>query len=289
MFPSAFFKFWLFILVFFTTSSRADEGRPLWEYGFGIGHVRFEQYPSSDQYTSLSIPFPTFQYRGEILRADDREGARAFLLKESSYSLELSGGGTPPVDSNKNRARQGMNDIPIIGYLGPQWVYKAVPGFDFKLAAFAALQTDFRFTKRTGELFKAELDYRWSDGESQSARASLSLMWATKEFLGHFFQVDPAEVQAGRPEYQAQSGLYSTELSYFHSFKSGRTAFYIGATLNDYKQAANRGSSLHRTDQTVNYLAGFTYVLGESERRSVPADQGDGLFEKLQRRANLQL
>lgn len=276
----------LFFLVLSSSVSIADEGKPLWEYGFGVGHVRFEQYPSSDQYTSLSIPFPTFQYRGEVLRADDREGARAYLLKESNYTLEFSGGGTPPVDSSKNRARTGMPDIPFIGYIGPQLVFKSIPGLDLKIATFVAIQTDLRFTKHTGELFEVEMDYRWSTQKNSWGRISMSLIWATRDYLSHFFEIAADQAQTLRPEYQTQSGLHSAEISYFHSFKFDRTSLYVGGTLNDYRLAVNRPSALHKVDQSINYLAGFTYVLGESERRSVPADQGDGLFEKLQRRAN---
>lgn len=270
-------------------SASEEEGKPLWEYGFGFGHLRFEQYPGSDQYTSLSIPFPTFQYRGEIVRADDREGARAYLLKETSYSLEFSGGGAPPVDSDKNQARIGMKDIPLLAYLGPQLVFKLSEDLDFKLAAFGAFETDFRFTKRAGEVYEAKFDYRWFTDNGQSGRLALNFMFASREFLTHFFEVNSNDVTAERSLYQTQSGYYGTELSYFHAFSSGRTTLYIGATVNDYHWAVNRGSPLHRMDQSINYLAGFTYVLGESKRRSVPADQGDGLFEKLQRRANQQL
>lgn len=273
-------------LLLFSLYCQAEESKPLWEYGFGLAHLRFEQYPSSDQYTSLTAPFPTFQYRGEVFRADDQEGARAFLVKQDFYSLEFTGGGTPPVKSDDNEARRGMNNIPFIILLGPQLVFKIFPGLEFKLSALQATSTNFQMTRFAGQVYETKLDYRYHLESKNSGRLLLTLSNASREFLSHFYEVESHQAAANRPLYATKAGYFSTELTYFHTFESGKVTYYAGATLNNYSNSVNRESPLFRANQTVNYLAGFTYLIGESERRSVPEDKGDGLFEKLHRRAN---
>ncbi len=265
---------------------QAQESKPLWEWGLGVAHLRFEQYPSSDQYTSLSIPIPTFQYRGEILRADDRDGARAYLLKESSYSLEFSGGGNPPVRSDDNLARQGMADIPWIALMGPQLVYKVYPGLEFKLAAFQAISTNFSLTKFAGEALEIEIDYHWSNDSGAGGKLSTNILFASKQYLAHFFEVSTQDATTDRPRYQSKPGFYGSEISYFQTYKTGLTTLFAAISVNDYAGSANRESPLHRRDISTNYLVGFSYILGQSERRSIPLDEGDGLFEKLVRRGN---
>ena len=64
-----------------------SDSEAYWDYGLGFGAVRFEHYPGSDQFSYLALPAPTFQYRGKILRADDREGAHLYLLKSGTLTL----------------------------------------------------------------------------------------------------------------------------------------------------------------------------------------------------------
>jgi len=276
----------IYLLIFTSLFCQAEQSKPLWEYGFGIAHLRFEQYPSSDQYSSLNIPFPTFQYRGEVFRADDQEGARAYLVKEAFYSLEFTGGGTPPVKSDNNTARQGMSNIPLIAMLGPQLVVKIIPGLEFKLSALQAISTDFQMTRFAGQVYESKFDFRYNTETRHSGRLQLTLSNASKEFLSHFYEVEAHQTTADRQIYSTKPGYYATELSYFHSIDFEKLTYYIGTTLNNYSNSSNRESPLFKTSQSINYLIGFTYLLGESERRAVPEDAGDGLFEKIRRRTH---
>ena len=80
-----------FVFLMFHSWSRAEDSvgdsEAYWDYGLGFGAVRFEHYPGSDQFSYLALPTPTFQYRGKILRADDREGAHLYLLKSGALTL----------------------------------------------------------------------------------------------------------------------------------------------------------------------------------------------------------
>ena len=279
----------ILVALFMTCVSHAsEEGKPLWEYGLGIGYARYAQYPSSDQYSELTVPFPTFQYRGEFLRADDRDGGRAYLLKNDHWSLELSGGGRLPLDSSKNQAREGMEDLPFVLEGGPQLVYSENRDWEFKLALFPALAIDGSYIRQNGLIFNAKAQYRWEEewtGPFSSplllnGTLSFKASAASKEYNATYFEVSPNYVTATRPEYEAAAGFLEGQISYFQRISAGRLTVYLAASYSDFSSSVNRQSFLHRSDSNIEYALGLTYVLGESKELSVPPEETEGMINK---------
>lgn len=261
---------------------------PLWDWGFGLGYIRYADYPSSDEYSDIMIPFPTFQYRGEFLRADDREGGRAYLFKTDEWSLEFSGGGRLPLDSTKNLARTGMENLPLVLDGGPQLVYASGRTWEFQLAPFLSAAADGSNIRQNGMRFKAQVIYRW-EGETRgpfaspiiiSGTAAFEMNAATEEYMRTYFQVDPSYATASRPAYNAVAGFLNNNLSYYQRFSSGRFSMYIGGSLSDYSWSANRTSPLHKTDLNVGYGVGLTYQFGESARPSVSPEDTQGVINR---------
>ncbi len=286
----------LFILIVFSVSGpawAAEEDKPLWEYGLGIGYARYAQYPASDEYAELTLPFPTFQYRGEILRADDQDGGRAYLLKDSHWSLEFSGGGRLPLDSSKNRTREGMENLPLVIELGPQLVYSVDHSWEFKIALFPSLAIDGTYIRQNGGIANAQALYRW-DHELNGVFSSPLLLsgtftveatTASQEFNATYFEVPQQSATADRPAYNASAGFLENQISYFQRIASRKLTVYLGASYSDFSNSVNRQSPLHRADSNFEYAIGLTYVLGESAKRSVPLEDTEGLINKaLQRR-----
>lgn len=278
------FSILLFIL---PAQSEEQDEDALWEYGVGFGYVHFAQYPTSNQYTNVLLPFPTFQYRGKRLRADDRDGTRAFLYKIPNFSVEISGGGTVPVDSGRNDARLGMPNLPLVINLGPQIVYNFSPEFDFRLGIFQATKTDLQDTRFAGQVLEGKFVYKWESnypfldfaGDRKiSGRVSLQARSGSKEFLDTYFTVQPEYANLGRSAYDARSGFIDCEFSYFQSFKLNRTAFYFGFSVSDYSQSINRLSPLHRSDVNLSYLTGITYELAESKKPAIDDKNTEGFI-----------
>ncbi len=262
------------------------EQKSLWEYGIGFGYVHYEQYPAADQFADLLLPFPTFQYRGEILRADDREGTRAYIFKSINWSLELSGGGNTPLAASDNKAREGMQDIPLIIYLGPQIVGHLLEDLELRIGFFQAISTDFMYTKASGGIQETQLVYHIVFNHSArrvNSRFSLSAKSASKDYLETYFEVLPQYANIKRAEYKAKAGFLGFELNYFQSISYGKASYYIGASINDYSLSANRKSPLHKSDYNLSYLIGMTYTLGQSKRESVPIDETEGIINKQQK------
>ena len=261
-------KFVVLKLFLFALLTQAAEPKlPLWEYGVGLGYLHFAQYPASNQTTDLLIPFPTFQYRGNILRADDKEGARAYILKGHIWSLEFSGFGLPALRSEDNRARTGMPDLPWMAHMGPQVVGHLSDAFEFKLGLFQALSTDFKLTKTIGQLIDAKFIYTASTqiyDVNSFGFLALELKAASADYLATYFSVESKFANSDRSFFDAQSGFLSVELQYYQAFKIARTTFYLGISHTDYSRSSNQQSPLHKSNQNLSTLAGITYTLGES-------------------------
>jgi MipA family protein len=267
-------------LIFSAKISLAEEDpEPYWEYGAGIGYVRFEHYPASRLMTDLILPFPTFQYRGKYLRADDRDGAHAYLFKSDNWHLEISGAGYPSLESSKNPDRESMPDLPWILGLGPQLVWKPLPDWTLSLSLFQAITSDFQVTKIQGQIYQSRLTYSW---ESGSLRGNLifTLRGGSRDFLGLFYDINADQTQAHRPAYTAEGGYLSDEMAYFLAHKTGRLNLYLGGAWTNYRSSANRTSPLHKRDENLSVLLGMTYVLGESAKPEVQIEETTGIINR---------
>jgi outer membrane protein len=276
-----------------TSQSLAAAQESLWEYGAGYGYVEYLHYPASEQYSYLSLPFPTFQYRGRFLRADDQEGARAFLLKSDLFSFELSGTFNPPLESDKNQSRYKMKDLPALIAIGPQLVIKLSHSLDLKFGWYGAVATDLKQVTFPGSIYEIRLDQLWSkdlsaliDQSQTTGRITLSYKIGSQNYNSLYYDVSAADSTLQRPEYQAHAGPLSIEYSYFQSFDLGRASIYFGTTYSDFSVSANQESPLYRKKQSLTSFVGITYMLGQSEKKSIPVDETQGVINRMQNRKN---
>lgn len=267
-----------------------DDVPAYWEYGIGFGAARFEDYPSARNARTLMLPVPTFQYRGKILRADDRDGAHAYLFKSRNWHLEVAGTGYPLSESAKEDLRKGMDDIPFAFALGPQLVRKLNDENALNVGLFGALAMTLERSRPIGQVARVEWVYK-HDGHvgalpnQETVHSyltfSLAAKWASADFAALYYQVDSSQATSFRPAYDAKAGLFSTDASIFQSFKFGRGTVYLGASFADYSQSANKDAALHQADNAWSALVGCTYILGESSRPEVPVDETTGVIQKI--------
>ncbi|MGZ9075873.1 MAG: MipA/OmpV family protein, partial [Burkholderiaceae bacterium] len=101
-----------------TSPFAQEQALPLWEVGGGATVLRVPDYRGSEEVRTYVFPLPWFVYRGEFFRAD-REGVRARLFDSERVDLRIGIGGSVPVDSDRNQARQGMEDLRPLFEVGP--------------------------------------------------------------------------------------------------------------------------------------------------------------------------
>jgi MipA family protein len=195
------------------------EPRPLWEFGLGVGAFSVPDYRGSDESRGYVLPFPYLVYRGDFLRVD-REGPRAILVETLRAELDLSFGGSLPVKSRGNRARQGMPDLDPTLEVGPQlnWTLlgtrRAQSRLDLRLPARLVATTDLGLTHLhyAGHVFYPHLEWivplgRWE------LEAEGGALYGSRRFHRYFYGVDAQYATPERPAYDARGGYSGAVLS----------------------------------------------------------------------------
>jgi outer membrane scaffolding protein for murein synthesis (MipA/OmpV family) len=287
----------------------ADSNDRKWEAGAGFGSLSFEHYPGSDQVTKLSFPLPTFQYRGEILRADEKDGAKLLLLKRPEWVTQVGGTALPPLDSSTNTIRKGMLNLPLLAAVGPQvefspfWGKTNVVGSTItsaisshlKFGLYPAASAQAGALQLNGALWEADLSFKFFSALSKTTFpftldelvTVVSFTWigASREVHGLYYDVDEQSASALRPRFHAHAGLLHSQINIFQAARRDNLAFFIGARISDYGSSANRESPLMQANQSAAALIGLSYTFYQSSARAVPYENAKGMIDKV--RSNL--
>lgn len=279
------------------SSASTEEQEAYWDYGIGVGAVRYQQYPASNEFSYLAVPAPTFQYRGKVLRADDRDGAHIYLFKGNKITVELSGEGYAALESSNSNARAGMDDLPWVIALGPQLVWRGLESFEFGLGLYQATSTDFSMTRFAGQIYDARVTYQYGfpfesygpfmDPGFSNAKVTFKLQGGSRELQAIYFEVPTENATANRAAYEADAGFMDYSLTFYQTFKSGKFSLSYGATVHNYDLSVNRDSPLHKSDRNLTGFVGINYVLGQSSKPAVPEEETSGVINNLRKNRNL--
>jgi outer membrane protein len=251
------------------------EPRPLWEFGLGATALRLPDYRGSDESRSYVYPLPYFVYRGDRVRVD-RQGARAVLLESQRVELDFSAYATPPVDSSKNQARQGMSDLDPTLEVGPQLNFALARDpakdwrLDLRLPLRAVIATDFQHVRRAGYVLYPHLNLNMRP-EAFSGKWNVGLqagpLFGTREYHRYFYGVDPQFATAQRPAYEAGGG-YSGALALATLSRRVGKLWMGGFVRYDSLQGATfENSPLVKQSHSVMAGFAFAWVFAESDRK----------------------
>lgn len=198
------------LLILLCPSVQAAE-KPLWELGGGLGYIDFPDYRGSDERSQYVLPIPYFVYRGEFIRID-RDSLRGRLLDTERYELDLSLNGSVPVDSDDNKAREGMDDLDPTIELGPVLKLHLLESsdsryqLDLRLPLRAVISSELEHVGWTAQP-KLNLDLRdplrhpgWKLGLLAGA------VFGDSAYHAYFYEVDTRFARPGRPAYAADGG-----------------------------------------------------------------------------------
>jgi outer membrane scaffolding protein for murein synthesis (MipA/OmpV family) len=174
----------------FALSVRA-EPLPKWEFGLGGTAFTLPDYRGSDERRGYVFPLPFLVYRGESVRVD-RQGVRGIFFESDRVQLDFSLYGTPPVDSSKNQARQGMPDLDPTLEIGPLinvtlWRDRpAQEQLDLRLPMRYVIATDFSHAHGAGWVFNPHLalNLRPDVGGRWNLGLTTGPIFATSKFYG---------------------------------------------------------------------------------------------------------
>ncbi|WP_371194442.1 MipA/OmpV family protein [Glaciecola sp. SC05] len=254
-----------------------DEAQPLWEFGAGGGFVEVPNYPASSERNFVALAAPYVIYRGDVFRIGGGGGARAVVVEDSTFELDISVGGAFSADSDDNTAREGMPELDLLLEIGPQLLYR-MKDFEFdsggegrlnlRLQARAVFSTDIKRIDHRGYVFEPELSYqqRGTLFPDTALNLSFSAVFATEDLQDYFYEVDDEFVTANRNAFDATGGYLGSQLSAglsFPIFENMRG--FLGGSARFHAGAANEDSPLFEKDITYSIGVGFVWRMYESE------------------------
>lgn len=247
---------------------------PLWEAGIGLTALGFPDYRGSSQSRAYLLPFPYLVYRGKFLR-QDRNGLRGILFRSQRVDLDLSVGASLPVDSSRNRAREGMPNLRASVEFGPSldvrlWESASRRArIELRMPVRAALTIESH-PRFIGGQFSPNVNLDVADPFGQRGW-NLGMLagpvFTDRRYSRYFYEVRDAYATAGRPAYTTGGGYGGME--FIVALSKRYPNFWVGGFARyDTLSGAAFGSSPLVTSR--HYAAagiGVAWILGESTER----------------------
>ena len=242
--------------------------KPTWELGVGLGALSLPHYRGSDQRSNYVAPIPYLRYHGKRLRVD-KEGGRFFFYNDENINIDISTAFAFPVDSDDNRAREGMTDLDPIIELGPRVEFKLYKSddenirFRFALPLRAAFATDLSHTENIGWIFSPYVQLRYFNTGWETA-VSLGPVWASEEYHDYFYEVAPQYATATRPVYDAQSGYSGSRITLTLSKRFDKLWLGLFAKYDNLNNATFIDSPLVKQKDSLMVGAALSWVFKKS-------------------------
>ena len=271
----------LLMLVLTAAPQKADGAeKPLWELGAGGGLLLMPDYRGSDETRAYFLPFPYAVYRGGIFRLEDKR-LTARLLATDRVTLDASGYGAVPVKSDKNEARQGMQDLDPTFEFGPALRIKLLDSkadryrLSMALPVRAVFSTDFRSVRYEGWIFSPRLNFEKGDvipGTGLYLGVSTGPIFGDRGYHEYFYAVEPVYATASRSAYASGGGYSGSTVTlglgknykpfHFHAFVSAD--FLQGAVFEDSPLVKRKTSWMGGFSITWVFLKSKSTVKDES-------------------------
>ena len=238
-----------------------------WEVGIGIGGITLPHYPGSDETLDLILPIPYGSYEDERTKID-RNGLNYNLFGINDLDLSLSFGVGFPVDSDKNKAREGMNDLEPIFEIGPSFKYWLLKNEESKLSLElpirAAIAFDSLSTNDQGFTGDLKLNYTRKI-QSWKLNVFYRLLFADRKYHSQYYDVDQQFVTAVRGFYQSRKGVSGNSIGFSARKRFGDFYFGLYTRYENLANAVNHESPLLKTDHNLYFSAAFSWVFSSSE------------------------
>ena len=246
----------------------------MWEAGLGLAGGYFPHYRGSDQSRGFVFPIPYGVYHGEFFKAD-REGVRSILVKNESVDMSVSVGASLPVDSEDNRARQGMPSLRPSIEVGPklQLTLWRSPSERMKLDARMPLRFAFSVESRpqfVGTQFfpHLNLDIRGPAGLRDWNLGLLAgPLFTDRSYNRYFYEVAEEFATASRPAYKPGSGFAG--MQYLAALSRRFAKLWIGGFVryDTLGGAAFEASPLVTSKRYLAAGLGVSWIFAESRDR----------------------
>lgn len=251
-----------------------SEEKPFFELGVVLGAAYLPDYPAAAENHVQPVTLPYFALRGEVIRSDERGLLRGSLIKTDRFEFDVSLDGAFPADSEKNDAREGMEDLDWIGEVGPRLQITLVKAardakVDLEIPLRAVFSTNFRSLSARGFDFEPTLAYQNVNFlmPRLEVKLSASATFATEDLMDYFYEVPPANVTATRPRFNAKGGYLGATLNLTLTKPVSQRFRLIAIARGDFHHGAeNDRSPLFRDKTTFGGGIALIWSFFQSER-----------------------
>lgn len=248
--------------------------KPLWELGAGLTTLYFPDYPGSDQSRAYVLPFPYLIYRGDFFKAD-RDGVRGIFFDSDRVEINMSVGASLPVNSDENRAREGMPDLQPTVEVGPALDISLWRTSDRRYKLDLRLPVRMAITVRGGVedigwVFSPRLNLDILDVAGLSGW-NLGLLagplYGSERNHDYFYSVAPQYATTDRPAFDAEGGYAGSQ--FLMAVSKRYPKYWLGAFArwDNLKGAVFVDSPLVESDYAFSVGIGVAWILGESSTR----------------------
>jgi outer membrane scaffolding protein for murein synthesis (MipA/OmpV family) len=249
------------------------EQQPLWEAGLGIGALSFPDYRGSDESHVYPVPVPYFVYRGDFFKAD-RNGVRGEFFNRKYAELNISVNATIPVQSNDDRARQGMPNLRSTFEFGQSLDLHMWHASDGKIKLDIVLPLRVPITVETSPQLigwnfspRLNLDVQNAAGfTGWNFGIGAGPMFATRKYHQYFYSVAPQFATPERPAYEARGGYSGGQV--ISALSKRFTNYWVGAYIRyDNLQGAEfEDSPLVKQKYYLAGGIGIAWMIRQSSR-----------------------
>lgn len=219
-----------------------------WQFGLGLATINnIPDYIGSDESRSLVLPVPYIRYNGPKFRLG-QGGIVGKVFNSDNWFLSFSGSGAIPVDSDENRARQGMADLDLVFEYGPSIQYYFQGNQDTKNAMFIDLNIreartisfeSLGFNSSPAIVFRRRLQQPILGGEVNLG-FRYRREFVSDDYADYFYGVAAQFATEQRAAYDAQGGNAGYRLSSNLRWQKGKNIvsfFMVYADINDAEYA----------------------------------------------------
>lgn len=223
----------LFILILFLPqlllASPSTFQHEKFEWGAGALTFKAHHYRGSDQSKDWFIPLPYFIYTSETIEAEP-SFVRGTFYRNDWFAFKLSINAGLSVESEKNRAREGMPSLDYTFEAGPMFIFKMWKSEDKKLILNfewpirQVHSTDLTYINAEGifsipylNIIHMPMKSTWNLG----GELSFGVMYGSKDYHQYFYGIESQYVTTSRPLYEAKSGYSGVQTTWILNKRIG--------------------------------------------------------------------
>ena len=193
---------------------------PLWEAGAGLSVLNIPDYRGSDEQRFYVLPIPYLIYRGEAFRVDGQR-VRELLFQSETLQLDLSLNASVPVNSSRNKARQGMPDLDPTVEIGPslEILLARNQERDWKVTVTipvrAVLAVNLSRIRGIGWISNPRINIDFFNVGPGKLNVGLGVgpVFADRLYHRHFYGVEPADALPDRPAFSPSGGYSGAQIA----------------------------------------------------------------------------